>query len=66
VTRSRKFCGSACRPKSKVNGASGGRRCGFGAIFAVGAWPCSGAILVLVFGVGLLLGYIAAERVTCF
>ncbi len=24
------------------------------------------AVLVLLFGTGLLLGYIAAERVTCF
>jgi nickel/cobalt exporter len=127
-------CGHAHGPDPSELGGPGGWRRGFGAIFAVGIRPCSGAILVLVFalaqgmfwagiaatfvmglgtaitvatiaviavsakdlarrlsggregsgalimrgvefgaaglvllfGVGLLLGYIAAERVTCF
>jgi ABC-type nickel/cobalt efflux system permease component RcnA len=127
-------CGHSHGPDPSELAGPGGWRRGFGAIFAVGVRPCSGAILVLVFalaqglfwagiaatfvmglgtaitvattaviavsakdlarrlsagqegsgvlvmrglefaaaglvllfGVGLLLGYIAAERVTCF
>jgi ABC-type nickel/cobalt efflux system permease component RcnA len=127
-------CGHSHGPAPSELAGPGGWRRGFGAIFAVGVRPCSGAILVLVFalaqgmfwagiaatfvmglgtaitvaaiaviavsakdlarrlsagregggalvmrgvefgaaglvllfGVGLLLGYIAAERVTCF
>jgi nickel/cobalt exporter len=127
-------CGHSHGPMPSELAGPGGWRRGFGAIFAVGVRPCSGAILVLVFalaqgmfwagiaatfvmglgtaitvatiaviavsakdlarrlsagregggalfmrgvefgaaglvllfGVGLLLGYIAAERVTCF
>jgi ABC-type nickel/cobalt efflux system permease component RcnA len=127
-------CGHSHGPEPGELAGPGGWRRGFGAIFAVGIRPCSGAILVLVFalaqglfwagvaatfvmgigtaitvatiaviavsakglarrlasgrdgggalvmrgmefgaaglvllfGVGLLLGYIAAERVTCF
>jgi nickel/cobalt transporter (NicO) family protein len=127
-------CGHSHGPVPSELAGPGGWRRGFGAIFAVGVRPCSGAILVLVFalaqgmfwagiaatfvmglgtaitvatiaviavsakdlarrlsgasegggalimrgvefgaaglvllfGVGLLLGYIAAERVTCF
>jgi nickel/cobalt exporter len=127
-------CGHSHGPDPSALAGPGGWRRGFGAIFAVGVRPCSGAILVLVFalaqgmfwagiaatfvmglgtaitvatiaviavsakdlarrlsagregggalimrgvefgaaglvllfGVGLLLGYIAAERVTCF
>jgi ABC-type nickel/cobalt efflux system permease component RcnA len=127
-------CGHSHGPAPSELAGRGGWRRGFGAIFAVGVRPCSGAILVLVFalaqgmfwagiaatlvmglgtaitvaaiaviavsakdlarrlsgasegggvlvmrgvefgaaglvllfGVGLLLGYIAAERVTCF
>jgi nickel/cobalt exporter len=127
-------CGHSHGPAPSELAGPGGWRRGFGAIFAVGIRPCSGAILVLVFalaqgmfwagiaatfvmglgtaitvatiavvsvsakdlarrlsagregggalimrgvefgaaglvllfGVGLLLGYIAAERVTCF
>jgi ABC-type nickel/cobalt efflux system permease component RcnA len=127
-------CGHSHGPEPEALAGPGGWRRGFGAIFAVGIRPCSGAILVLVFalaqglfwagvaatfvmgigtaitvatiaviavsakdlarrlsagregggalvlrgmefgaaglvllfGVGLLLGYVAAERVTCF
>jgi nickel/cobalt transporter (NicO) family protein len=127
-------CGHSHGPEPRELAGPGGWRRGFGAIFAVGIRPCSGAILVLVFalaqglfwagvaatfvmgigtaitvatiavvavsakdlarrlssgregggalvmrgmefgaaglvllfGVGLLLGYVAAERVTCF
>jgi ABC-type nickel/cobalt efflux system permease component RcnA len=127
-------CGHSHGPDPSELAGPGGWRRGFGAIFAVGVRPCSGAILVLVFalaqglfwagvaatfvmgigtaitvatiaviavsakelarrlsaghegsgalvmrglefgaaglvllfGIGLLLGYIAAERVTCF
>jgi nickel/cobalt exporter len=127
-------CGHSHGPEPSELAGPGGWRRGFGAIFAVGIRPCSGAILVLVFalaqglfwagiaatfvmglgtaitvatiaviavsakdlarrlsgggegggalimrglefgaaglvllfGVGLLLGYLAAERVTCF
>jgi nickel/cobalt exporter len=127
-------CGHSHGPEPSELAGPGGWRRGFGAIFAVGVRPCSGAILVLVFalaqglfwagiaatfvmglgtaitvaaiaviavsakdlarrlssgrdgggalimrslefgaaglvllfGIGLLLGYIAAERVTCF
>jgi nickel/cobalt exporter len=127
-------CGHSHGPAPSELAGPGGWRRGFGAIFAVGVRPCSGAILVLVFalaqgmfwagiaatfvmglgtaitvatiaviavsakdlarrlsgasegggalvmrgvefgaaglvllfGVGLLLGYVAAERVTCF
>jgi nickel/cobalt exporter len=127
-------CGHSHGPNPSELAGPGGWRRGFGAIFAVGIRPCSGAILVLVFalaqglfwagvaatfvmglgtaitvaaiavvavsarglaqrlsgagegsgalimrgvefaaaalvllfGVGLLLGYVAAERVTCF
>ena len=38
---------------------------GFGAL-AMRGLEFGAAGLVLLFGVGLLLGYIAAERVTCF
>jgi ABC-type nickel/cobalt efflux system permease component RcnA len=127
-------CGHSHGPEPEALAGPGGWRRGFGAVFAVGLRPCSGAILVLVFalaqglfwagvaatfvmgigtaitvatiaviavsakdlarrlsagregggalamrgmefgaaglvllfGVGLLLGYVAAERVTCF
>lgn len=127
-------CGHSHGPEPEALAGPGGWRRGFGAVFAVGLRPCSGAILVLVFalaqglfwagvaatfvmgigtaitvatiavvavsakdlarrlsagregggalvmrgmefgaaglvllfGIGLLLGYVAAERVTCF
>ncbi len=67
-------CGHSHGPTPDQLAGPGGWQRGLGAIFAVGLRPCSGAILVLVFalaqglfwaGIGLLFGYLAAERVTC-
>ncbi|WP_194477988.1 nickel/cobalt transporter [Bradyrhizobium sp. CCBAU 53338] len=48
-----------------IAGRLGGARDGGGALFMRGI-EFGAAALVLLFGVGLLFGYIAAERTTCF
>jgi ABC-type nickel/cobalt efflux system permease component RcnA len=54
----------AVSAKSLARRISAGRE-GGGALLMRGV-EFGAAALVLLFGVGLLLGYIAAERVTCF
>ncbi|HLX16825.1 MAG TPA: nickel/cobalt transporter [Bradyrhizobium sp.] len=58
-------CGHAHGPEPSELAGPGGWRRGFGAIFAVGLRPCSGAILVLVFALaqGLFWAGIAATFV---
>ena len=58
-------CGHAHGPDPSELAGPGGWRRGFGAIFAVGIRPCSGAILVLVFALaqGLFWAGIAATFV---
>jgi nickel/cobalt exporter len=58
-------CGHSHGPAPSELAGSGGWRRGFGAIFAVGIRPCSGAILVLVFALaqGLFWAGIAATFV---
>jgi nickel/cobalt exporter len=58
-------CGHSHGPEPSVLAGPGGWRRGFGAIFAVGIRPCSGAILVLVFALaqGLFWAGIAATFV---
>jgi ABC-type nickel/cobalt efflux system permease component RcnA len=58
-------CGHSHGPVPSELGGPGGWRRGFGAIFAVGIRPCSGAILVLVFALaqGLFWAGVAATLV---
>jgi ABC-type nickel/cobalt efflux system permease component RcnA len=58
-------CGHSHGPEPSALAGPGGWRRGFGAIFAVGIRPCSGAILVLVFALaqGLFWAGIAATFV---
>jgi nickel/cobalt transporter (NicO) family protein len=58
-------CGHSHGPEPSELAGPGGWRRGFGAIFAVGVRPCSGAILVLVFALaqGLFWAGIAATFV---
>ena len=58
-------CGHSHGPEPAELAGTGGWRRGFGAIFAVGIRPCSGAILVLVFALaqGLFWAGIAATFV---
>jgi nickel/cobalt exporter len=58
-------CGHSLGPDPSELAGPGGWRRGFGAIFAVGVRPCSGAILVLVFALaqGLFWAGIAATFV---
>ncbi len=58
-------CGHSHGPDPSALAGPGGWRRGFGAIFAVGVRPCSGAILVLVFALaqGLFWAGIAATFV---
>jgi nickel/cobalt exporter len=58
-------CGHSHGPAPSELAGPGGWRRGFGAIFAVGVRPCSGAILVLVFALaqGMFLAGIAATLV---
>jgi nickel/cobalt exporter len=58
-------CGHTHGPTPSELGGPGGWRRGFGAIFAVGIRPCSGAILVLVFALaqGLFWAGVAATFV---
>ena len=58
-------CGHSHGPEPSELAGPGGWRRGFGAIFAVGIMPCSGAILVLVFALaqGLFWAGIAATFV---
>ena len=58
-------CGHAHGPEPSELAGPGGWRRGFGAIFAVGIRPCSGAILVLVFALaqGLFWAGVAATFV---
>src|SRR6266404_2100420 len=58
-------CGHSHGPVPRELAAPGGWRRGFGAIFAVGLRPCSGAILVLVFALaqGMFWAGIAATFV---
>jgi ABC-type nickel/cobalt efflux system permease component RcnA len=58
-------CGHSHGPVPSQLGGPGGWRRGFGAIFAVGIRPCSGAILVLVFALaqGLFWAGVAATFV---
>ena len=58
-------CGHSHGPTPSELAGPGGWRRGFGAIFAVGIRPCSGAILVLVFALaqGLFWAGIAATFV---
>ncbi|HEV7601683.1 MAG TPA: nickel/cobalt transporter [Bradyrhizobium sp.] len=58
-------CGHSHGPTPSELGGPGGWRRGFGAIFAVGIRPCSGAILVLVFALaqGLFWAGVAATFV---
>jgi nickel/cobalt exporter len=53
-----------CTRGDKAQRLSGGSE-GGGALFMRGV-EFGAAGLVLLFGVGLLFGYLAAERVTCF
>ena len=59
------YCGHSHGPTPNELAGPGGWRRGFGAIFAVGLRPCSGAILVLVFALaqGLFWAGIAATFV---
>jgi len=61
-------CGHSHGPDPSELAGPGGWRRGFGAIFAVGVRPCSGAILVLVFALaqGLFWAGIAATFVMGF
>jgi ABC-type nickel/cobalt efflux system permease component RcnA len=58
-------CGHSHGPEPGELAGPGGWRRGFGAIFAVGIRPCSGAILVLVFALaqGLFWAGVAATFV---
>jgi nickel/cobalt exporter len=58
-------CGHSHGPSPSELAGAGGWRRGFGAIFAVGIRPCSGAILVLVFALaqGLFWAGVAATLV---
>jgi nickel/cobalt exporter len=58
-------CGHSHGPEPEALAGPGGWRRGFGAIFAVGIRPCSGAILVLVFALaqGLFWAGVAATFV---